>query len=237
MLPLVSVVIPTYNRYKFLLRAIDSIKNQTYIKNGGQIEVVIVNDKSTEDLYYTTKIESIENCSIKMITLEENSKSKLGYACAGYVRNIGVDNSRGEYVAFLDDDDWWTEDKVEVQVNIMKQKIVKFCCTDGYAWKNGAISCIYNKEGHWEYLKKKMNLNDRFPEIWNKNFLKIHNTVVTSSVLIDKELLVKINGMRYLRNGQEDYDCWLRLLDFTNIYYIDEPLFYYDTDHGNGQLY
>jgi glycosyltransferase involved in cell wall biosynthesis len=236
MLPLVSVVIPTYNRYKFLLRAIDSIKNQTYIKNGGQIEVIIVNDKSTEQLYTSSQIDSIENCSIKMITLEENSKSKLGYACAGYVRNIGVKNSSGEYVAFLDDDDWWTKDKVEVQVNKMIEIKIDFSCTDGYL-VNKDKTTVYNREFHWNYLKKAFGIENEFPNIWTLDFLKRHNGVITSSVMLKRSLFNSINGMKLLRNGQEDYDCWLRCLEKTNLVYINKALFYYDNHHGYGQNY
>ncbi len=228
--PLITVIIPSYNRFQYLKRAIDSVKNQTY-KN---IEIIIVNDKSTDNQYYELK----EEDNLKIIHLEKNTKQLFGYACAGYVRNIGLIHSKGDYITFLDDDDWWDPEKIQKQVEIVtNNKDIQFCCTDGYMWENNKIKGIYNKEVHWNYLKNKMNLNDSFPKIWNQDFIKIHNTIITSSVMIKKDLLVKINGMKYLRNGQEDYDCWLTLTNFTDIYYIDEPLFYYDNNHGDGQFY
>ena len=232
--PLVSVVIPTYNRYKYLLRAIDSIRKQTYLNEGGNIEIIVVNDKSTDKQYYDMKEEE----NLKIIHLEKNTKELFGYACAGYGRTIGVNNSNGKYIAFLDDDDWWVPEKIEKQVKVLEEnKDIKFCCTDGFSWKNGGIACIYNKEGHWEYLKNKMKLDTSFPSVWTKDFLQIHNTVVTSSVMCTKELLTIIKGFNIIKNGQEDYDCWLRCLDNTNAYYIDDPLFFYDTHHGDGQNY
>ena len=68
--PLVSVVIPTYNRYKYLLRAIDSIRKQTYLNEGGNIEIIVVNDKSTDKQYYDMKEEE----NLKIIHLEKNTK-------------------------------------------------------------------------------------------------------------------------------------------------------------------
>lgn len=100
----------------------------------------------------------------------------------------------------------------------------------------------YNSEHFYNtlqtiYKNKKSNLLDNgFPTIWNLEFLKIHNCVICSSVLVEKELLNKINNFPLLRNG-EDYKCWLNLLEYTNIVYIDESCVYYDNRHGDGQNY
>ena len=132
----VSVIIPTYNRFSYLQRAVDSIRNQTFITNGGQVEIVIVNDKSTQ-LDYTTNsnlFASSTGCSIKLVHLEKNSKELLGFACAGYVRNIGVQESSYPMIAFVDDDDWMVETRLEVQYNEMINRDSSFSCTDGYAY-------------------------------------------------------------------------------------------------------
>jgi hypothetical protein len=87
-------------------------------------------------------------------------------------------------------------------------------------------------------IYKKSNLLDNdFPEIWDLNFLKIHNCVICSSVIIEKEILDKINNFNNLKNGQEDYDCWLRALKYTNLVYVKDICFYYDNNHGDGQNY
>jgi glycosyltransferase involved in cell wall biosynthesis len=104
--PLVSVVIPTYNRFKYVLRAIESINSQTYIKNGGSIEIILVNDRSTDQDYYEHSFDS----NVSVVHLDKNTRQIFGFACAGYVRTIGINHSKGKYIAFLDDDDWWTSD-------------------------------------------------------------------------------------------------------------------------------
>ena len=86
----VSVIIPTYNRFKYLLNTIKSVKEQSY----PNIEIIVVNDKSIQKEYYDYDWESN---NIKMIHLEKNSKEIFGYPCAGYVRNKGIELSSGKY--------------------------------------------------------------------------------------------------------------------------------------------
>ena len=88
------------------------------------------------------------------------------------------------------------------------------------------------------HKNKRSNLLDRgFSDIWNYDFIKIYNCMITSTVIIEKDILKQINYMKNIRNGEEDYDCWLRLLKHTDSIYIKEPCIYYDNGHGNGQQY
>jgi len=88
------------------------------------------------------------------------------------------------------------------------------------------------------YIKKGSNLLRKgFPDIWTLDFLKIHNCIICSSVLIEKDILDKISNFKNVKNGQEDYDCWLRALEHTNVVYVKDICFYYDNNHGNGQNY
>ena len=88
------------------------------------------------------------------------------------------------------------------------------------------------------YKRKGSNLLDSgFPTIWNLNFLKISNCVICSSVVIEKDILDKINNMKCLKNGREDYDCWLRALQHTDSVYVKDICFYYDSGHGDGKNY
>ena len=101
----------------------------------------------------------------------------------------------------------------------------------------------YNAEHYYKilqniYKSKGSNLlNNGFPIIWNLNFLKIHNCVICSSVVIEKTILDKINNMKCVKNGKEDYDCWLSVLQHTDSVYVDDICFYYDSGHGDGQNY
>lgn len=236
----VSVVIPTYNRFKYLLNTIKSVKEQTY----SNIEIIVVNDRSTQNEYYSYDWEKDD---IKIIHLEKNSKDIFGYACAGYVRNNGIEFASGKYIAFCDDDDIWFPNKIELQINSIKETGCKMSSTDGLAG-NGIFDSKksyekYNAEHFYKvlqniYKSKGSNLLDNgFPNIWNLDFLKIHNCIICSSVVIEKTILDKINNIKCVKNGEEDYDCWLRALHYTDSVYVKDICFYYDGGHGDGQNY
>ena len=237
---LVSVIIPSYNRFAYVLNTIKSVKLQTY----SNIEIIVVNDCSVEKEYYEYNWN--EN-GITIIHLETNSKNLFGFACAGYVRNKGIEISNGKYIAFCDDDDIWFPSKIDLQLHAMKQTGCKMSSTDGLigngVYTDGQIYKRYNAEHYlndlkWIYYQKGSAILDRgFPEIWTLDFLKIHNCIICSSVLIEKEILDKINNMKCVKNGQEDYDCCLRALNHTNSVYVKDVCFYYDNCHGYGNNY
>ena len=234
---LVSVIIPSYNRYSYLINAINSIKNQTY-KN---IEIIVVNDGSTQQEYYNNTIDGI-----KMIHCEKNSKELFGHVSLGYVKNIGIMNSSGNYYASLDDDDIWFPRKIEMQLENMKKTGCKMSSTEGYIghgiYNSNNNYKLYNKEHYYstilDIFTKKNNrelLINGYPDIFYKKFISIHNCIVSSSVIIEKELLISIGGYNIFKKPwEDDPDLWLRTLEHTNCVYIDTPLFYYDLGHGNG---
>ena len=238
---LVSVIIPTFNRFRYLLNTIQSIKTQTYNNN---IEIIVVNDCSIEKEYYEYKW---NDHGITIIHLERNSKEIFGFACTGYIRNKGIEKSSGKYIAFCDDDDIWFPSKIELQLNAMKKTGCKMSSTDGlFGYDVYDVNKLYKKYNAEHYFITLQNIykskgsnfiDNGFPEIWTKDFLTIHNCIITSSVLMEKVILDTINNMNCLQNGQEDYDCWLRALSHTNSVYIQDVCFYYDGGHGYGQNY
>jgi glycosyltransferase involved in cell wall biosynthesis len=235
----VSVIIPTYNRFNYLLNTIKSVKEQTY----SNIEIIVINDNSTQKDYYDY---DWEKNNINIINLKKNSKDIFGYACAGFVRNKGIEIASGKYVAFCDDDDIWFPNKIELQINAMQETGNKMSSTDGLIG-NGIYDSTkkynkYNAEYYYStlqniYRNKGSNLlNNGFPYIWTLDFLKIHNCIICSSVVVEKTILDKINNMKCI-HSKEDYDCWLRVLQYTNNVYIKDICFYYDNKHGDGQNY
>jgi hypothetical protein len=76
-----------------------------------------------------------------------------------------------------------------------------------------------------------------FEKIWNKEFMIPNNYMICSSVIIEKEILDKINNFKEMKPPGEDYDCWLRALDYTNSVFIKKPCVYYDKEHGYGRNY
>ena len=101
--PLVSVIIPSYNRYDMLLNAIDSVKKQTY----PNVEIIVVADVCEDNRYDLLK----DDKDITYIQIDK----RAGNPC--FARNTGIEISKGEYIAFLDDDDMWLPEKLEIQLS------------------------------------------------------------------------------------------------------------------------
>ena len=180
-----------------------------------------------------------------MIHLEKNTKKKFGFASPNYVKNKGIEKTTGKYVAFCDDDDIWFPHKIEIQLKAMKETGCKMSCTDGLVGKG--VYCEeknykkYNAENYYKeikqiYKKKGSKLMEKgFPDIWDYPFLKVHNCVIGSSVIMKKVILSKIKGFKNMKPPEEDHDCWLRALKHSKFVYIKTPCFYYNIKHGDGQ--
>tara|TARA_B100001540_G_scaffold154366_2_gene136586 strand:+ start:3279 stop:4055 length:777 start_codon:yes stop_codon:yes gene_type:complete len=254
---LVSVVIPSFNRFKYLKNAVESVMNQTY----KEFEIIVINDGSTEEEYYQNKLPK----NVKIIDLDvnrseisldqesnaiinKNSGRKQGRG-DGSIRNYGIEAANGEYIAFLDDDDVWLENKLEIQLNNMLDKNMLFSSTEGY-FGNGVYDSskkypLYNSEKFYKKIKKKYKgtklFKKGFPEIWDFEFISVHNCIIHSSAVVERELINSIGGYRAILGGEYgsvvDHDLWLGLLRLTNHLYVDEPLVYYDGNHGDGKDY
>lgn len=154
---MISVIIPTYNRGKLLLRALKSVLNQTY----KDIEVLVVDDNSndnTEEL-----VQEIKDDRIRYIKLSRN-----GGACIA--RNTGIELAKGEYIAFQDSDDVWKVDKLEKQLKYLKANNLDI------------VSCKMNQiidENKINIFPKNTNLKD--DSIYYKN------SISTQTILGKKE--------------------------------------------------
>jgi len=120
--PLVSVIIPTFNRCQFLKRAILSAVNQTF----DNLEIFVINDGSIDGTLDV--VDLIADKRIKYLCHEQNK----GVVAT---RNTGVKNSTGEFITFLDDDDEWAPDKIAKQLEVFKNSNdrVGLVCTNGYS--------------------------------------------------------------------------------------------------------
>lgn len=244
----VSVIIPTYNRFKSLLNTIASIKAQTY-KN---IEIIVVNDGSTQKEYYDYKW----NDDIIIIHLEKNSKKVFGYPTVGYVINKGLEVYTGDFFATCDDDDCWLPNKLELQITAMRETNCKMSCTEGYygygTYDPNKRYPLYNKEINYDtlkriYINKGVDLlKNGFPKIWCYPFIKINNCIIACSIIIHRSVINKIGNKLEIKMGGTkingkivhiDHEYWLRALKYTNCVYIDQPCVYYDNGHGSGKQY
>ena len=192
----ISVIIPTYNRRRTLSRAIESVLNQT-IK---ATEILIVDDGSTDR---TGDWVQSRYPRIKYI-----NQSNKGVSSA---RNTGIRSARSNWIAFLDSDDEWINNKLEEQVNALnKDKELKFCHTDEIWIRNGKK--LNQKKDHQKFGGY----------IFNQCLDKCR--ISPSTVLCQKSLLTEMNGFDEMLTVCEDYDLWLRITSKCPILYLNEPL-------------
>ena len=130
--PLISVIIPTYNRRNLLVSAVESCLDQTY----GAYEIIIVDDGSTDD---TASL-------IHGLLQGEWTGRGIQYVCqknggASSARNYGLSLAKGEYVQFLDSDDILLPEKLSLQVaKLQRNKKAKFCYCYGMLVEEGSVS-------------------------------------------------------------------------------------------------
>jgi glycosyltransferase involved in cell wall biosynthesis len=242
---LVTVIIPTYNRFKFLLNAIKSVREQTY-KN---IEIIVVNDKSTEKEYYEYNFDD----DITVLHLEKNSKELFGFnSPGGYARNEGMKIAKGEYIAFLDDDDYFFPTKIEKQIEAMKKYDCKVSCTDvklgkGKYYEGKPCINAYYKGKIWNKLVKKFTkakkmdiFRKMFSEevnLWGSNELSVHNCTSGGSTMIIHKDIIKQVGYFPIMKFADDYKYWKKIVKKSKMLYLREHLAYLDNDHGYGKNY
>jgi glycosyltransferase involved in cell wall biosynthesis len=196
-MPKVSVIIPTHNRAEFLRSAIASVLNQTF----QDFEIIIIDDASKD---HTQEV--IANFNDARIKVIHNQISK---GAAG-ARNIGLINTSGEYIAFLDDDDEWLPEKLKIQT----------CLLDNSPSEVGGIYT-------YSFIKEKVS--GRVLSIWNyeiKEFSK-ENVITTSSVLLRRECFEKCGLFDENMPTGSDYDMWIRISENFSFEIIKDALVNY----------
>jgi teichuronic acid biosynthesis glycosyltransferase TuaG len=193
----ITVIIPFYNNPDNLNRALLSISNQTMHPNN----VIIIDDCSEhyEAISHLTKKEY----PFELMILQNRINSGPSVA-----RNLGMDNSRTKYIAFIDEDDEWHPSKLRIQYDLMEEFDLKVSSTD------------YVKE---QMSFKELEINRVSIKKISFLSLMIRNQINTSSVMINRDLysIIRFNPtMRY----SEDYDLWLRISSTTRISLISAPL-------------
>lgn len=206
--PLVSVVIPTYNRQQQLKKTIDSVLNQTY-KN---LELIVVDNCS--DYNFIEFIRAFNDDRIKAFQNTNNGIIAVN-------RNFGIKKAKGEFIAFCDDDDWWYENKLEVCLQLLRNEDVVYHGFD-----------IYSEKPTREKLPgRPLNKLNVFLDLYINR-----NAIPNSSIIIRKNLLDIVGGISEDRNlvSVEDYDCWLRIAQQSNNFvHINENLGSYYLGDGN----
>jgi len=187
--PLVSIIIATYNRARFIEETVESILKQTF----GDFELIIISDGSTDNT--TSIIASIDDQRIRYVEQPPSGRPAVP-------RNRGIQLSRGKYVAFCDDDDLWGAEKLAKQVAFMEQH-PDIGLSFGYAENFGETAF----KGMLLYARKESDSIVSFEK------LLLGNKIATFTVLVRKRCLDAVGC--FDENPEfkaiEDYDLWLRI--------------------------
>lgn len=179
-----DIIMPVYNCENYIKQAIESVKNQT-IPNW---KLIIIDDKSTDN---TLKVinESIKGIEDKILIIK--SEQHNGVAIT---RNLGIEKAKSRYIAFLDADDMWQKEKLEKQIQFMKQNNYQFSYT-GYSYLKN------DKEKRVKTFYKSLNY---------KQALK-NTFILTSTVMIDTDKISRKN-IYMLDVESEDTATWWNIL-------------------------
>ncbi|MFO7788089.1 MAG: glycosyltransferase [Halospina sp.] len=198
--PLISIVTPTFNRADYLRVAIDSVLAQTY----ANFEHLIVDDGSTDDT--AGVVDSYGDERIRYFRQENQGQS--------VARNLGIENSRGEFICFLDSDNAWVPDKLRQQLEAFESHPEA-----GVVYGN---SISIDAEGN-ELSRRNMRRHSG----WITEGLLGDNFVSMNTTMTRTELLRRVGGFNPADRYAEDYGLWLHVSLHAPFVYIPECWAYY----------
>lgn len=213
--PLVSVVIPTYNRDDLVRKAIDSVLAQTH----RDYEIVVIDDGSTD--------RTRDRLGEYGEAVRYFYQQRRGISAA---RNAGIERSRGDLIALLDSDDYWIPEKLERQVALFGEH-------PEYGLVASACGSI-EQDGTFRERGRTGRSGWVLEDLFARNYIR------TSSVVVRKACIEKVGGFDESLEECEDYDLFLRVAAEYPIGFIDDPLAVYldnpagvSTDSLKGRLY
>ena len=200
--PSVSVIIPVYNRAGLLAEAVESVMKQTF----RDYELIIADDCSDDSPEPAIeKLSRKYSVPVKWVRLQKHS------GMPGLVRNRGAEKAAGSYIAFLDSDDLWVPEKLEVQ------SAVPAC---------GRLPVLSHTREHWIRNGKPVSQASQKHIRSGMMFAAALRKCVIgpSTVMIEKKLFERYEGFREDIEVAEDYELWLRITSENPVEYIDRPL-------------
>ena len=195
--PLVSVIIPNFNRAEMLSRAVDSVLEQANV----DFELIVVDDASSRppiEVY-----EKVRNSGHRVLLQDHNRGP-------GAARNRGVAESRGKWLAFLDSDDYWLADKLSSQLKSLESTGMRV----------GQVEEIWFRDGERVNPPKAHKMSGG--DILKRSFRSV--CVSSSSVMLQKALFLEVGGFDERLFVCEDYALWLRVADRAEFDLLETPL-------------
>lgn len=207
-MPKVSVIIPTYNRGRFISHAIMSVLSQTY----KDYEIIVVDDGSTDD---TKKRVQKFGDQVRYIYQKNRGPSAA--------RNTGIRRAKGKYIAFCDSDDQFLPDKLEKQMKYIRKHPE---CRFLYSW-------YYDVDPLGKVIKKKKPLVSKNQQQLQYLLLNRKLVIRTSTVLVHQSCFNKAGIFNEKYWTSEDWDMWLRILAYYPGHCLKVPLSEYWRHHGD----
>jgi glycosyltransferase involved in cell wall biosynthesis len=232
----VSVIIPTYNRARFISRAVESVLCQSYDK----VEIIIIDDGSTDE----TK-DILRQFKDKIRYLES------GHEGTAHARNMGMRAATGRYLAFLDSDDVYLPYKIELQVEYMEEhpSIGMVCTEFSGQYENGNFDeCLIKKyhpiwnERGWNYEDVFIEKGDFISRVLNKridyfagNIFKhvLQDTLIaTNTIFFEKKILDVVGYQNTQYRFAQEYEFVVRICKHFRVAFLDIPTYVLHF-HGN----
>ncbi|MFM2609684.1 glycosyltransferase family 2 protein [Vibrio chagasii] len=191
----VSVVIPTYNCLDYLPKAIGSVLKQTH----QDIELIIIDDNSNDGT--STYLASIQDHRIVKL-------STLGVG-APQARNLGIEKAEGEFIAFLDADDFWFPEKIERQLEFHQRYPEMAMSFTNYEHLTEDYEVIVDCFSYWSQFQ---NRQEQFININNPlEFIIENNVIGTSTVMVKADVFSQTDSFNADIKYGEDWELWLRM--------------------------
>ena len=214
--PLISVIIPCYNAENYILQAVGSVKSQKGTNQLFKLELIVVDDCSTDNT-----CELLKQHNVKCYSTKANS----GGPNRG--RNIGLELAKGDYICFMDHDDVWMKNRLVRQLESMNQAPISTC---GHILENDAKNIRKTKSCNDKSVKL-YRTNETFKKILGKS--KAGQSTYFGSLMISKSLKNITFEEKY---GMVDYDWLLSVFHNNSSVEICEPLFIRRVNDSNLSL-
>ena len=197
-----TVVIPNYNKAGFLRQCVESVVNQTY---GGAVEILIVDDCSTDDSARVIAELAREYPAVRPLLLEENGK-------VSHARNVGLVNARGQYVTFLDSDDYYfAPDKLEREMRTLAEHPAK---GDRVVAFSRTVRVDYTGE---TVIPTRQVLSTAW--LYPALLLDVTSRVVMRDYIVSTDVVRQVGGYNEKRNLYEDNELLMKLARFCRFRY------------------
>ena len=238
---LISVIIPAYRAAATIREALETVEAQTAWESNRsrlEAEIIVVDDASGDETAAVAEA-GLHASGLRLQVLR--LPSNMGPAAA---RNRGIAQAKGEWIAFLDADDAWLPDKIEVQLSLAAQQpdVAMWCGETAAVWECGSMGVGEDGSGGEKAEGGTPNIEHRTPkaERFVSGIRRLRladfgcgNPVATSTVLIRKAALDEVGGFDEQFRGPEDYDLWMRVAARFPAALIEAPLARYRSLPGS----